>query len=326
MNIVVTGVTGFLGTHLVVALIRDGHTVVGIGRNSERAAMVERHGARVLLGDIANREFVFEAIAHADVVVHVAALSAPWGQREAFFSANVTGTKNVVDACLRSEVGRMIHVSSPSVAFAGQDVLLQTEAAPYPGKYLSLYSESKKLAEDIVHDSIRAGLAATIVRPKAMFGPGDTTLLPRLVSAARAGRLAQIGDGSNLVDLTYVANVVQSILLLLKTGRSVGKIYTVTNDEPATLWSVVRFALQEILGKVDLRQMPYRAAFLLAAAFEARAAITRREPPLTRYSVAILGRTQTYDISALKRDTGYTPQVSLKEGLAETIAALKKRN
>jgi nucleoside-diphosphate-sugar epimerase len=191
---------------------------------------------------------------------------------------------------------------------------------------LSFYSHSKKLGEDIVHESIPAGLLATIVRPKAIFGPGDTALLPRLIAAAKAGRLVQIGDGSNLVDLTYVANVVQSILLLLKTDRSVGKTYTVTNDEPVALWSVVRSALRETMGVASLRQVPYRTAFFLAAALEARAAITHREPLLTRYSVAILGRTQTYDISALKRDTGYTPKVSLKEGLAETIAALRSNN
>jgi nucleoside-diphosphate-sugar epimerase len=326
MNIVVTGVTGFLGGHLATSLIREGHTVVGAGRNRERAGLMEKQGARVLLGDIANTDFVFQAIAGADAVIHVAALSAPWGTRKAFFSANVTGTKNVVHACLHSRVGRLIHISSPSVAFSGQDVLRQTEAAPYPRKYLSFYSQSKKLGEDIVHESIPAGLLATIVRPKAIFGPGDTALLPRLVAAAKAGRLVQIGDGSNLVDLTYVANVVQSILLLLKTDRSIGKTYTVTNDQPVALWSVVRFALRETMGVASLRQVPYRTAFLLAAALEARAAITRREPPLTRYSVAILGRTQTYDINALKKDTGYTPKVSLEEGLAETIAALKRSN
>jgi nucleoside-diphosphate-sugar epimerase len=326
MNIVVTGVTGFLGAHLATALIGEGHTVVGTGRNRERAVLIEKRGARVLLGDIANGEFVFQAIAGADALIHVAALSAPWGKRKAFFSTNVTGTRNVVDACLHSGVRRLIHVSSPSVAFAGQDVLRQTEDAPYPRKYLSHYSQSKKMGEDIVHESIPAGLLATIIRPKAMFGPGDTALLPRLVAAAKASRLVQIGDGSNLVDLTYVANVVQSILLLLKTDRSIGKTYTVTNDEPVALWPVVRFALRETMGVASLRQVPYRTAFLYAAALEARAAITHREPPLTRYTVAILGRTQTYDISALKKDTGYTPKVSLKEGLAETIAALKSGN
>jgi nucleoside-diphosphate-sugar epimerase len=235
MNIVVTGVTGFLGAHLATALIGEGHTVVGTGRNRERAGLMEKRGARVLLGDIANGELVFQAIAGADAVIHVAALSAPWGKRKAFFSTNLTGTRNVVDACMHSGVRRLIHVSSPSVAFAGQDVLRQTEDAPYPRKYLSHYSQSKKLGEDIVHESIPAGLLATIIRPKAMFGPGDTALLPRLVAAAKASRLVQIGDGSNLVDLTYVANVVQSILLLLKTDRSIGKTYTVTNDEPVAL-------------------------------------------------------------------------------------------
>jgi nucleoside-diphosphate-sugar epimerase len=323
MKIVVTGVTGFLGGHLASALVDDGHTVVGTGRDRKRAELARKRGASVLLGDIAEKEFVCEAIAGAEAVVHAAALSAPWGSRQAFLTANVTGTENVVEACRRYLVQRVVHVSSPSVTFAGQDVFQQTEQAPYPRRYLSFYSQSKKMAEDVVNHAIRAGLPATIVRPKAIFGPGDTTLLPRLIAAARAKRLVQVGTGTNLVDLTHVANVVRSIVLVLKTEYAVGQTYTITNDEPSNLWSVIRLAVSEILAGANLRRVPYRAAFLAATAYEARAALTRREPFLTRYSVAILGRNQTYDISALKRDTGYTPGISIKEGLRQTIAAFK---
>lgn len=324
-KIVITGATGFLGSHLVAALSSECEMVVGIGRDPMRAAFLQQRSTSTLLGDISNVKFISQAIAGADAVVHVAALSAPWASRRAFLSANVIGTKNVVEACRQHAVRRIVHVSSPSVTFAGQDFFRQTEQAPYPKKYLSFYSRSKKIAEDIVNAGIRGGLPATIVRPKAMFGPGDTTLLPRLIAAADAGRLFQIGDGTNLVDLTHVANVVRAIVLVLRTEQCVGRTYTVTNDEPSNLWSVIRLAVAELSGRPILRRVPYWVAFTAGATLEGRALITRKEPLLTRYSVAILGRNQTYDISALKDDTGYTPVVSMKDGLSQTIAALKNR-
>ena len=206
MKIVVTGVSGFLGRHLASALAAEGHAVIGTGRDRARSELAAPFCSRLLFGDITDASFVDDAIAGADAVIHSAALSAPWASRKAFMSANVTGTENVIKACERFHVNRVIHVSSPSVTFAGQDVFDQTEQAAYPKKYLSFYSRSKMLAELIVNRATGDGLRATIVRPKAIFGPGDTTLLPRLIVAARAKRLVQIGDGTNLVDLTHVAN------------------------------------------------------------------------------------------------------------------------
>ena len=126
---------------------------------------------------------------------------------------NVGGTEHVIAGCVRHSVRRLIVVSSPSVLFNGRDQHLLTDAAPYPARFISTYSATKKLAEDRVHAAISQGLPALILRPKAIFGPGDTTLLPHLISAARQGRLPQIGAGRNLVDLTYVGNVVQALLL-----------------------------------------------------------------------------------------------------------------
>jgi nucleoside-diphosphate-sugar epimerase len=201
--------------------------------------------------------------------------------------------------------------------------VLGTEAAPYPRRFLCHYAESKKLGEDLVQDAYRLGLATTILRPKAIFGPGDTSLLPRLLDAARRGRLPQIGDGNNCVDLTYVDNVVHAMILALHAPASIGKIYTITNGEHVRLWELIRHVLQRVGVDTRLRRMPYRLVYLLAMGMELRAKVLGGEPTLTRYTTAILARTQTYDITAARRDLGYEPIVSIADGVERSLAELQ---
>jgi nucleoside-diphosphate-sugar epimerase len=255
------------------------------------------------------------------VVFHVGALSAPWGRRADFYAVNVGGTEAVISGCLAHGVRRLVYVSSPSVVFAGRDQHDLSEAAPYPRRFASLYSLTKKLGEDRVNAAADK-LETVILRPKAIFGPGDRALLPRLIAAARADRLPQIGDGRNLVDLTYVENVAQALVLAMQAHAAAGKTYTITNDEHPALWEVIRQVLQHLGLSTYLRQLPLGAALAAARLMELRAALTGKEPLLTRYSVSILARTQTYNISAARRDLGYQPGVSLAEGITRTLAAL----
>jgi nucleoside-diphosphate-sugar epimerase len=320
MKILVTGGTGFLGRHLARALLLRGDCAYLLGRNFTQSADLLSLGARPVQVDLRDKQATIAACAGMDAIFHVGALSAPWGRRADFFAINVDGTANVIAGCRQHGVGRLIYVSSPSVVFDGRDHWNLSESAPYPRRFASIYSLTKKLGEDLVNQAV--ALPAVIVRPKAIFGPGDTSLLPRLIDAARRGRLPQIGDGRNLVDLTYVDNVVHALLLALAAPAAVGLTYTITNDEHPPLWDVIRQVLQHQGLSTKLPRIPLDVALLAAAIMEARAAITGREPLLTRYSAAILARTQTYTISAAQRDLGYAPQVSVAEGIARTLATL----
>ena len=164
------------------------------------------------------------------------------------------------------------------------------------------------------------------LRPKAVFGPGDTSLLPRLLAAARKGRLPQIGDGRNLVDLTYVDNVVHALLLALTAGAAVGGTYTITNGEHVPLWDLIKTVLQRLGIHANLRRLPYLVVYALAGLMELRATLFGGEPLLTRYTAAILAKTQTYNIEAARRDLGYAPLVSIPEGVERTLAELEKPN
>jgi 2-alkyl-3-oxoalkanoate reductase len=327
--ILLTGATGFLGGVLARRLLQHSVPVRVLVRAPERAAPLRALGAEQCIGDVRDPAAVLAAASGATHVVHCAALSAPWGRRSDFVDVNVGGTTNVVAACLAQRVRRLVHVSSPSVTFDGSDQCDLTEAAPYPARFVSTYSWTKKLAEDVVRDAAREGLDATILRPKAIFGPGDTTLVPRLLTAARQGRLRQIGDGANRVDLTYVDNVAAAIERALDAPAAAGRTYTVTNGEHPALWEVLRLLLDGCdTGPSPARALPrvsVRGALAAAALMEARARLLGGEPALTRYAVLILARTQTYDIAAARRDLGYAPEVSLAEGIERTIAALASR-
>jgi nucleoside-diphosphate-sugar epimerase len=321
MEILVTGGTGFLGQHLSRALLADGHSVRLMGRDFSQPSVqaLLSSGAKPIQADLRDPAAVGAACRGVEVVFHVGALSAPWGKRADFFGINVRGTASILAASGAGGVRRLVYVSSPSVVFDGSDHVNSTEAAPYPRRFASVYSLTKKLGEDLVN---RAGGPETVIlRPKAMFGPGDVALLPRLITAARRGRLPQIGDGRNLVDLTYVENVVRALQLAITAPAAPGNTYNITNDEHIPLWDVIKATLQRLGIPHRLRTIPLPAALAVAGAMESLAALTGREPSLTRYSVAILARTQTYDIAAAKHDLGYAPVISFAEGMERTLAA-----
>jgi nucleoside-diphosphate-sugar epimerase len=324
VDILVTGGTGFLGQHLVRRLLADGYTVRVLGRDFAAAGALLSAGVSPIKADLRDHAAVAAACKGVEAVLHVGALSAPWGRSSDFYDINVGGTEAIVAGCLASGARRLIYVSSPSVTFDGHDIEDQTEAAPYPRRFTSVYSLTKKLGEDRVN-AVAGTLETVILRPKAIFGPGDRALLPRMITAAKQGRLPQIGAGRNQVDLTYVENVAHALVLALEAPAAAGKTYTITNDEHPLLWEVMRQVLERLGLSTHLRQVSLRAALAAAWLMERRAALTGKEPLLTSYSATILARTQTYDISAARRDIGYRPLVSLDEGIERTLEALRAR-
>ncbi len=324
MNVLVTGATGCVGQHTVAALLREGIQVRALGRDPTRSAALKTLGAEVIRTDLRDHAAVLAACAGCDAVLHLGALSAPWGKVADFLQVNVGGTASVIAGCRLHGVARLVYISSPSVIFTGRDHVLLTEDAPFPRRFASTYSWTKKVGEDLVREAQGDGIETVIIRPKAVFGPGDTSLLPRILASARAGRLPQIGDGTNMVDLTYVENVAHALLLALRSKNAIAGVYTITNDEHPQLWEVIRQVLARFGLNTDLRHVPLQVARVAAGLLELQAVWTKREPLLTRYTVAILGRTQTYDIRAAKRDLGYQPVVSLAEGVERTLVALEQ--
>jgi nucleoside-diphosphate-sugar epimerase len=254
-------------------------------------------------------------------VFHVAAKPGIWGEYDDYFRSNVVGTQNVIAACRAHGVRRLIYTSSPSVVFSGRDMEGVNETVPYPPRYEAHYPRTKAMAEQLVRAANDAQLATVSLRPHLIWGPGDNHLLPRLVARARAGQLARIGSRANLIDTVHVDNAADAHLLAadrLAPGSAIaGKVYFISQGEPVPMWEMVNRLLQAAGAPTVTRTVPVWLALMLAWMFETGHRITgsAREPRLTRFVVHELSTAHWFDISAARRDLGYSPAISIAEGL-----------
>lgn len=322
MRILVTGATGFLGMRLALRLQQMGHDVTGIGRDRSKGQALEGAGIRFREADLADEQAMLAACAGQDLVFHSGALSSPWGRYEAFYAANVLGTRHVAEGCIRQGVGRLVHVSTPSLYFDYRHRLSVSEGEPLPARPVNHYAATKLLAEGEVDRAHGRGLPVITIRPRAIFGPGDQAILPRLIRANRRGRVPLVDGGRAMIDVTYVENVVDALLLCMKAPvGALGRKYNITNGEPMELRQLLHLLFTQLDEPLHSVSLPWQVAYGIAGAMElaARLGGGEREPMLTRYSVGVLARSQTLDISAAREELGYQPRVSIAEGLEEFV-------
>jgi nucleoside-diphosphate-sugar epimerase len=316
MNALVTGGGGFLGGAVVRQLLARGDTVRSFSRQHYPALGVDQ-----FQGDLADAAAVERAVAGCEVVFHVAAKAGVWGSADEYHRANVVGTENVIAACRKHGVGRLVFTSSPSVVATGHDIVGGDESMPYPRRYLAHYPRTKAAAERAVLNANGPNLATVSLRPHMIWGPGDNHLIPRLIERARLGQLRQVGDGTNRTDVTYIENAAAAHLLAadrLTPGSPIaGKAYFISQGEPVLVWPFIN----RILGLAGLppvaRRVPTRLAYAAGAVLEAVYRLLGRtgEPRMTRFLAVQLGTSHWFDISAARRDLGYKPAVSTEEGL-----------
>ncbi|MCP4689101.1 MAG: NAD-dependent epimerase/dehydratase family protein, partial [Desulfobacterales bacterium] len=265
-----------------------------------------------------------------DMVFHVAAKAGVWGDYEAYYRANVTGTENVISACKKHGVARLVYTSSPSVVFGDSDMEGVDESVPYPAHYHAPYPETKALAEQRVVKAGDHGLRTIILRPHLIWGPGDNHLVPRII--ARAKRLRIVGRGKNKVDTVYIDNAADAHILaadrLAENSDLSGNIYFISNDEPINLWEIVNGILNAAGLPPVRRSVPAKAAWVVGAVLESVYKFFRikSEPQMTRFVARELATSHWFNISAAKNDLGYTPKVSTAEGLQRLEAWLKNNN
>ncbi len=324
----VTGGGGFLGKAVVRRLLSKGYAVASFSRS--RYAALDSLGVSQIEGDIADFDSVREAAAGRDVVFHVAAKAGVWGDRHAFYSANVRGTENVVRACRQCRVNRLVHTSSPSVVFNGRDVEGADETLPYPAGYDAHYPETKAAAEKTVLGASDDRLKTVILRPHLIWGPEDNHLVPGIIQ--RGHRLKKIGRTDDLVDTVYIDNAADAHVLAaekLKENPALsGRVYFISQDEPVSKWYMANAflaaaGLPPIKGHVSAR-----TAFLAGSFFEGIYTLfrIRKEPPLTRFVARELATSHWFDISRAKSDLGYRPRVSIDQGLLKLKEWFEKQN
>jgi len=329
MKALVTGGGGFLGSAIIRQLVARGDEVRSLSR-SKHAALDEL-GVKQICGDLSNPQDVVAAVENCDIVFHVAAKAGFWGPYSSYHRINVVGTENVLAACKKRGVARLVYTSSPSVVFTGRDHENLDESAPYATRFLAHYPHTKAQAEQLVLSANGPELATVALRPHLMWGPGDNHVLPRLIDRARAGKLRIVGKAKNIVDCLYVDNAADAHLSAadrLRPGSPIaGKAYFLAQGEPVLLWDFINrlLACADIppVTKRTHAKVAYAAGSVLEFAY--RLLHLPGEPQMTRFLARQLSSSHWFNLDAARRDLNYQPRVSVEEGLRRVRASLQAR-
>jgi nucleoside-diphosphate-sugar epimerase len=331
--VLVTGGTGFLGRRIVERLLSQGRSVRVLARTP--APDLEARGVRFIRGAVEDPQTAESACAGTGTVFHVAAKVGVWGRYADYYSVNNLGTRAILEGCRKAGVPRLIYTSTPSVVYNGRDLAGADESLPLTTTCPCPYPLTKAIAEREVLEANSPGMRTVSLRPHLIWGPGDPHLIPRILDRARSGRLRIVGLGRNRVDMVHVENVVDAHLLAeasLSAGlgtdlqpSACGRAYFITNGEPVLLWDWINTLLASLGRPPVTRRISLPAATAIGAACEAawRILPLSGEPPLTRFVAAELARDHWFDISAARRDLGYSPRISMAAGTAGLVEWIK---
>lgn len=326
----VIGGGGFVGKALAKALLAQGCTVVSISRGSypELGAL----GIECIKADIGyGCDRWWQALKGCDGVFHTAAKVDMWGGYDGFFRANVLGTRNVIEACRRAGVNRLVFTSSPSVVHDGNDLCGVDESYPYPEHFDAFYPMTKAQAEqEVLRADVAGGLRTVALRPHLIWGPGDTHLVPTILERARAGRLRRIGRGENVVDVTHIDDCVQAHLCAMRTletspDKAGGKAYFISQGDPVNMWRWINQILEANSLDPVAKSLPTRVAMAAAFVMEGVSRVLRvvgieAKPLLTRFLVSEMATSHYFSIKNAKADLGYLPTRTVSEALKSTFA------
>ncbi len=320
MRVLVTGATGMLGRGVAQALADRGDQVTVLQRHPAGLGLPE------VLTDISDADSVRAAATKQDAVIHLAAKVNVIGPEAEYERVNVQGTRAVVNACVAAGVGRLVHVSSPSVAHSGSALIGRGADAADPVAARGPYARSKAAAELIALGADRGQLAVLAIRPHSVWGPGDAQLVARVVDRARHGRLPLIGSGAALIDSTYVANAVEALLAALdRCVEARGQALVVTNGEPRPVAELLAALCRAAGAPQPKRHVPVRLARAGGTLVESLWTLPRGrrpgsnsdDPPLTRFLVEQLSTAHWFDQRLTRQMLQWRPRVTLDEGFAE---------
>ncbi|MFB2583484.1 NAD-dependent epimerase/dehydratase family protein [Herbiconiux liukaitaii] len=329
MKVLVTGASGYLGRAVAEVLRDGGHEVRTLQRRPSTVAGVED-----VLGTVTDEAAVRRATAGRDAVVHLAAKVSLAGDPRDFDRINVEGTRIVLDAARDAGVTRFVHISSPSVAHAGRSLAGVGADPADPLAARGDYARTKAAAELLALSRDDSGMPVVAIRPHVVWGPGDTQLIERVVDRARRGTLPLLGDGTALIDTTYIDNAAEAIAAALDRAEDAhGRAFVVTNGEPRTVAELMTRICAAAGVPAPRWRVPARVGQAAGSAVERvwgvaarlRPALFSGEPPMTRFLAEQLSTSHWFDQRETRRMLQWAPSVPLDEGferLAEHYAGV----
>jgi nucleoside-diphosphate-sugar epimerase len=319
MKVLVTGGNGFLGQYLVPLLLRRDLHVSVLGRQEQFSNDLPVEYYR---GDIQNFSDVLQATRDVEVVFHLASKAGIESHPTLYDRINVQGTLNVLEACRQNRVPKCIYTSSPCVVFSGKSIRNGDESLPYSSHPLCDYARTKIQAEKLVLTANSTALRTIALRPHLLFGHGDKHLIPRMLQRSHSKRLAQIGSGKNLVDMTHIKNAAYAhelAFLALMQGHPGGKAYFIGQERPLSMWHTINDILRRLGHSQVSRTIPFSIAYAIGYAMEKIFQLRKsdQEPIMTRFLAIALSHDHYFSHAAAKKDLGYIPKISIEEAMKD---------
>jgi nucleoside-diphosphate-sugar epimerase len=323
----ITGATGFVGSHLAESCAARGFPVRALARPASDTSLLERLGATVVGGDLADPAALGRALDGADVVFHCAAKVGDWGPVEDYRAVNVEGMRTLLDACRGRPLHRFVHFSSLGV-YAARHHHGTDESEPLPRHHVDGYTQSKVEGEELALLYQRDhGVPVVVLRPGFIYGPRDRTVLPRIIDNLRNGKVRYIGDGSRALNTIYIGNLVEAAFQAVDRPEAVGQIYNLTDGEAV---SKRRF-IEAIADGVGVpRPKPAGVPLWVARALawwqegRARRRNSPKPPRLTQGRLKFMGLNLDFSIDKARSQLGYRPRFSFEQGMGETVAWYKQ--
>ncbi len=317
----VTGATGFVGSHVAERLIGDGHRVRTIARPSSDTRWIDRWGVEKVVGDVTDPAAVTRAVQGVQVIVHCAAMVGDWGAVEQYRRVNVGALRALLDAAAARPLERFVHVSSLGV-YEARDHFGTDESVPLPERHIDGYTQTKVEAEKLALEYQRSrGVPVTVLRPGFVYGARDRTVIPRLLESIRIGRFRYFGSGEQAMNSIYVGNLVDAILLAIAKSEAVGQTYNLTDDESTSKRRFIGTAAELAGYPAPTRRIPLGVARFLAGVMEgiARLRGATEAPLVNKARVKFLGLNLGFSCEKAKRELGYRPRWNFEQGMRETI-------
>jgi nucleoside-diphosphate-sugar epimerase len=323
-RIVVTGAAGFLGGRTVKFLAEhySNYQIIATSRRNHRASEFDAYQCEFIAGDLLMPDFCEKLTQNTDIVVHCAALSAPFGKYSSFYQSNYFATKTLLDTSIKNGVKKFIFISTPSVYFNFKDRFNIKESDLLPTTIVNHYAATKLMAETYVLNANDKGIQTIALRPRAIIGAEDTVIFPRILEAYKKNKLKIVGNGKNSCDFTCVRNVIEAIICAIDAPpSSYGQAYNITDGNPVLFWETLNYALTALNLIPPSKKVPFSIALCAAGIIEMNSKffLNHKEPSLTKYGVGILAKSMTLDISKAKENLNYSPVMKTYEGINEYI-------
>ena len=324
MRVLVTGASGFIGSHIVERLVAAGDSVRAFVRPTSDVSFLREMGVELLVGDITDAATLPPAMDGVEAVYHAAAAVTDWGPWRLFRSVTIEGTRNVLEAAARADVGRFLHVSTDGVYAHGLLGRPWTEETPLETRFAwwDYYRRSKLAAERLAWEHQAAGrLAVSVIRPGVVLGERDRVSVPGLAAYMRGKGAVCWGNGRNRLPCVYAGDVADVCRLAVASAKAPGQPYNAVSDEAVTQRNLFGAVAEAAGVKAPRRSVPLPLLHALALAMEVTCVATGRRwvPPLRRMPVTMLAGEYLEDASKARRELGWRPEVTMREAVRRCV-------